>query len=429
MNIESVFAKAGGAYLTAQGSILDASTPTSRRSRRTRSSWSPEGRSARSALPASRITSTSTGEQRHHHRHRRSEHLAGRDGGEHEHPQHPLAQRDVDLKAQLFLLDAVDLLDPRDPNSGDDPAATTSRPRADVLGHNITLTSVLGGIGLSGNDLDIDSDGLVTASSGLANVYLIETSGDLVLKTRSGPATATPRSSPRRWAASSTATRRRAARTSPRAARGCTPRTTSGRRPGPCSRRLATSRASPRRAAPGSSTRGHSKSAASPSSPSAASGLEAGGDIILGAMSPITVTDDAVSTNGAIVISAIDDRENGGDFITVKSGHTIWSKTSSVKFFAGDDLTIESGAIVRAATFIDIRIDSQADAQGNLPAPGYLNADPRRRAWRTSTARSMPRRSTSTARRTTTPSTSRSPTPPTPSPATSGSSARGGTTP
>ena len=89
---------------------------------------------------------------------------------------------DVDLQAHLFILDAVDLVNPSDPTSGDDNAGPASNPRADVIGNDITLTALGGGIGLASNNLDIDSaysgPGVLTSSSNLANTYLIEVASD-----------------------------------------------------------------------------------------------------------------------------------------------------------------------------------------------------------------------------------------------------------
>jgi len=73
---------------------------------------------------------------------------------------------DVDLKAHLSILDA-----------NNDIAA-------DVIGKNITLNADVGGIGVSGNDLDIDTlSGLLNSKSNLGNAYIIETGGDVILDT------------------------------------------------------------------------------------------------------------------------------------------------------------------------------------------------------------------------------------------------------
>ncbi|MGH7895138.1 MAG: beta strand repeat-containing protein, partial [Candidatus Binatia bacterium] len=88
---------------------------------------------------------------------------------------------DVDLKAAISLLDAL------------------NSPLPEIIGNNITLTAELGGIGVAGNDVDIDSahsgPGQLTATSLLANAYIIETDGsgptldDLTInEVSSGPA-------------------------------------------------------------------------------------------------------------------------------------------------------------------------------------------------------------------------------------------------
>ncbi len=70
---------------------------------------------------------------------------------------------DVDLKAAISLLDAL------------------SSPLPEITGNNITLTAEIGGIGVAGNDVDINSafsgPGQLTATSLLANAYIIETDG------------------------------------------------------------------------------------------------------------------------------------------------------------------------------------------------------------------------------------------------------------
>ena len=70
----------------------------------------------------------------------------------------------VDLRAQASILDAQNNVAP------------------EVFGNSIKLTALAGGIGVSGNDLDIDSHGgTLTATTTVANIYITETLGDLRL--------------------------------------------------------------------------------------------------------------------------------------------------------------------------------------------------------------------------------------------------------
>jgi hypothetical protein len=82
---------------------------------------------------------------------------------------------DVDLKAHQSIIDFVD-----------NGSGLASRPDVDIFGNNIILTAEFGGIGVSGNDVDIDTahsaTGTLTAASFL-NSYLLETQGDLLLNT------------------------------------------------------------------------------------------------------------------------------------------------------------------------------------------------------------------------------------------------------
>ena len=115
-------------------------------------------------------------------------------------------------------------------------------------------------------------------------------------------------------------------------------------------------------------------------SPSGA-GMRAGGSIILGASSPVTVTEDQIAETGDIIIVAHDDNLDDGtpgneaDHLIVKSGITVDSEQGSVRLLAGDDLHIEAGAVIRGATFVELQGDWQGDEFGNDPAPGHVNVD------------------------------------------------------
>ena len=94
---------------------------------------------------------------------------------------------DVNLRTPRYILDAVDLVNPLSPDSAHVSGGPSSRPLADVIGNNITLNAGatsggLGGIGSTSNNLDIDSGysgpGVLTASSKLEHIYIIETGAD-----------------------------------------------------------------------------------------------------------------------------------------------------------------------------------------------------------------------------------------------------------
>jgi len=102
-------------------------------------------------------------------------------------------------------------------------------------------------------------------------------------------------------------------------------------------------------------------------------GMQSGESIYLGAESPVTVKEDMISgvggvAPGEIVIVAIDDNvdtdvdgtgtpldeSDDADFLRVKSGITIQSTDSYVWLLAGDDLIIEEGATIQAATTVEL---------------------------------------------------------------------------
>ncbi|OUS15208.1 hypothetical protein A9Q88_11635 [Gammaproteobacteria bacterium 50_400_T64] len=92
---------------------------------------------------------------------------------------------DVTLVAQTSILDVIDKGAAVVP--GTTPGAyITGLPEADVIANNINLSTTTGTIGMTGNDLDIDTShsaaGVLTASSAL-NTYIIETFGDLSINT------------------------------------------------------------------------------------------------------------------------------------------------------------------------------------------------------------------------------------------------------
>jgi len=299
---------------------------------------------------------------------------------------------DVDLKAHLFILDAVDLTDPTNPDSSIN-VGPDSNPLADVIGNSITLISEFGGIGLSGNNFDIDSAysgaGTLTSSSNLANTYIIETSSNSTLpqdlslfevSTSPGETAfiAAPlgrilNGNPGGRNVISGKTYLFAAQDIGEALNPIT--TQVGNIEG-----LSTTGSTWVTNAGGLNVGGVIGTS---------NGMVAGGAVYVSASSPVTVTEDIVAENGEIVVVAQDDASDSdwygtdtpdnpaddGDHIRVLSGRTIWSQNSYVKLLAGDDLIIESGARIRANDLVVLYGDFQGDIMGNPPLPGYINVD------------------------------------------------------
>ncbi|MBD2449019.1 DUF4347 domain-containing protein [Nostoc sp. FACHB-152] len=299
---------------------------------------------------------------------------------------------DVNLRAQLSILDAVDLNNPLDPNSGDDTTGPASKPKADIIGNNISLTAVLGGIGLSGNDLDINSAfsgaGTLTASSGFANIYIIETAGDLSLNQVGTGTGATAfitvpagsildgNSDPNGFNIISGKTFLVASQNIGAANRAITTeignieaKSTAG---------------STWVSNTGALTIGGVVDSTDP-------GMVAGGSINLTASSPITVTENQ-QAGAEIIVWATDDNndsdvdgtatpaDDDADFLIVKSGIKIESTGSYVRLLAGDDLTVEAGAIVKAADYVELYGDYQGavDASGSkIQVLGTVEANTR----------------------------------------------------
>ncbi|WP_261842146.1 LEPR-XLL domain-containing protein [Aliamphritea ceti] len=94
-------------------------------------------------------------------------------------------------------------------------------------------------------------------------------------------------------------------------------------------------------------------------------GLLAGGSVNLVTQSPLTVTEN-ITAAGDINLSSADNSAN--DNITVNSGITLTSNTGAINVDSGDGLTVQSGAVLDAATNIVIQIDK--GTTGNQDAEG-----------------------------------------------------------
>ncbi|MCM2371003.1 tail fiber protein [Aporhodopirellula aestuarii] len=81
----------------------------------------------------------------------------------------------------------------------------------------------------------------------------------------------------------------------------------------------------------------------------AGSGILAGGNIVVTALSPLTVSADTISALGLISLTATDSTTTGDD-LTVHSGVTVRADASSVTLRAGDDLLLEDGSTVSGDT-------------------------------------------------------------------------------
>jgi hypothetical protein len=98
-------------------------------------------------------------------------------------------------------------------------------------------------------------------------------------------------------------------------------------------------------------------------------GIEAGGDVVIVATSPITVTE---SIKGATITKiATDDNTDGtvdtDDDLIVVSGVTLEATGGVINLFAGDDLVIQNGATVQATTIVNLRAD-----YGNMDTSGSI---------------------------------------------------------
>jgi Ca2+-binding RTX toxin-like protein len=220
-------------------------------------------------------------------------------------------------------------------------------PDADVTGRSVTLESRLGGIGSSGNDLDINSafsgPGTLTISSS-RNIYLTETDGDLsisrvvtdpgyttfigsdgaILNGRFDEEDNIVSGAAWLFATGSIGTPDRAIRSSMGNVEGL-------------------------------SIEGdiclHNTGHLVIGGISETEGLNANRRVVVSAGSPITVAETVQASD--IVITAVDSPETGDDLI-VNTGVTVHSTAGNVVLRAGDDLIIEAGATVLASGTISL---------------------------------------------------------------------------
>lgn len=293
---------------------------------------------------------------------------------------------DLSLVAPLSILDGADLLDPYQPGSPLDPTVPGSRPRVDVVANSVHLVAGLGTIGTSGNELDIDSAysvaGALTAAS-LGNTYLNETLGTLSVNTVNTGADATA------YIAALSGSILNA-----RTDGG--PNVTSGKvwffaaqDVGAFNRRLSTVTGT----VEGQATRGsvyiyNAGRVQIGGVTGGAQGMDAGGAVYFVASSPVTFLNSVHAVDDIVYVAADDandtdvehltaDTEDDPDDILVKAvdlaGQALVLNSSGgrVQLLAGDDLILEEGSTVQAATEVDLVGDYQTGADGVYPDGGY----------------------------------------------------------
>ncbi|HUJ86770.1 MAG TPA: hypothetical protein VLX30_07975 [Burkholderiales bacterium] len=106
-------------------------------------------------------------------------------------------------------------------------------------------------------------------------------------------------------------------------------------------------------------------------------GMIAGGSVNVSASSPVTQTKSIIS-GGDIVIVALDDSADDNlviDALDIYGQPLFLKAAGSIRLLAGDNLTVQAGALVEAAVSIELQGDYQGDGVGN-PVVGVPNRDP-----------------------------------------------------
>ena len=267
-----------------------------------------------------------------------------------------VAGGDADLTAAVSILDA-----------GGEANGLAGNPDADVIANSITLSALLGSLGASGDDLDINSSvtslGMLTASS-RRNAYLIETAGDLILnQVGTGEDSTAFIVSPNRILNGGSGLAN--------VISGAT-RLYAGDDIGTEDNPLYTEVAG----LEGRSTSGTvwigNTGYLTVGGVSEADGVQADGGVNITNSSPVTVVETIQAAD--IVITAGDDAADGtvetNDDLIVRSGVTVFSTGGDVILRAGDNLIIETGATVMAAGIIELYGDynevGNADAAGGI---------------------------------------------------------------
>ncbi len=273
---------------------------------------------------------------------------------------------DVDLQAALFILDAVDLTDPLNPDSAHAAAnPATTQIQADIIGNNIKLEAGIGGpggIGRLGNDLDIDSAyslaGELSATSNSENIYIIPRAAgggndDVTLGRIDAGGEVAFITAPSGQILSSADT----------AADVVSGKLWLFARDdiGKSGNSISTvadnieARSTTRNVFIDNSGAVVSGDVVSGHNGQTASGINAGGNVVFEASSPITVAENILA-GGAITLHAHDDADAEPDDLTVNAGITIQAGTS-ITLLAGDNLLLLPAVQLIAGTSIFLQAD------------------------------------------------------------------------
>ena len=285
---------------------------------------------------------------------------------------------DVDLWASLAILDTIDSDGSTVTSVGAGNSAALGL--ADVIGENVSLHAELGTIGISGQDFDVDSDagsnttdhGVLTTSSN-QNSYIIETAGDLYL--RSVGTTGTQGTETAYILSRAAIFNGHIDLAASNVSAGLTQLYAVGNI-GSSNKRLQTTVGQ----LEGNSTEGEvwltNTGHLIVEAITGTQGLSAKGNVNLITNSPLTVADDIVSDEGFIILTASED-PGAGDDLTIEAGVLINSTLGTVTLRAGDNISIATGANITAFTDLliegdfesdDAGVGSIIDVQGNLAA-------------------------------------------------------------
>ena len=258
---------------------------------------------------------------------------------------------DVDLTAAVSILDANAVYD----SLGH---VLDANPAPDIIADNLSLHAVLGGIGASGNDLDtnLSATGALTILAD-TSVYLIETAGDLLLDS-------VVSNLGKVYLAAHGSILNANNSSGPSVVAGAAIfRSDSG--VGNSSGSLNTQVQNVEGTVTGSMWI-HNSGALNVGGASDDPGgtTSATGDINISASSPITVVSDVQAGN--ITLSSGESAGTGDDLI-VQAGVTVQSTGGNIIVHSGDNVTIETGGTLIAASTIEIYGDyGNADAAGSV---------------------------------------------------------------